>query len=72
MSHSKPTRRWLSTTEAADAIGMTPEWVREQIYAQRLPAWFTSTGRRRVFRIRAEDWDAFLTRYHRRSDGVDW
>lgn len=66
------TRRWISTTDAAADIGMTAEWIREQIYEQRLPAWFTSTGRRRVYRIRIEDWRAFLDRYHHRSEGVDW
>lgn len=64
--------RWLSTEEAASSIGMTTEWVRDQIVSGRLPATVYSTGKRRTYRIRAEDWTQFLARYSRRTDDPDW
>ena len=51
---------------------MTAERVRQQVYADRVRAHYTRTGRRRVYRIRVEDWTEFLARYHRRTEGVDW
>lgn len=64
-----PRRRiWLSTEEAAGRVGMTGEWVRRQIVAGRLRATAFETGRRRTYRIRADDWDRFLARYSSRTD----
>jgi excisionase family DNA binding protein len=64
--------RWLSTEEAADAVGMTSEWVRAQIQAKRLPAFVFATGRRRTYRIRLDHWQHFLSRYRRRTDDPGW
>ena len=63
---------WLSTERAAASVGMSAEWVREQIRTQKLPATVYLTGGRRTFRIRADDWAAFLRRYSRRTDQDDW
>ena len=65
-------RTWLSTEEAGNTVGMTSEWVREQIEAKRLPAFVFETGRRRTYRIRLDHWQRFLSRYRHRTDDPDW
>jgi len=55
--------RWLSTEQAGTLVGMTGEWVRRQIVAGRLRATVYATGRRRTYRIRFDDWQAFLGRH---------
>ena len=63
---------WLSTEQAGANVGMTGEWVRRQIGAGRLRATAFDTGRRRTYRIRADDWAAFLGRYSGRTDDPGW
>jgi excisionase family DNA binding protein len=63
---------WMTTEEAAAEVGMTAQWVRQQIVEGRLHASAWSTGSRRAYRIRARDWDAFVAAYSRRTDGPDW
>lgn len=63
---------WLTTEQAASQAGMTAEWVRHQIACRRLPATVWDFGRRRTYRIRADDWRTFLARYSSRTDDPDW
>lgn len=63
---------WLSTEEAAILAGYTAEWVRHQINAKRLPATAWDFGGRRTYRIRLDDWRAFLARYSSRTDDPEW
>jgi len=56
-------RRWLSTTEAAQEIGVSSWWVRERIETGLLPAKVISTGVRRIYRIPIHEWDTFFARY---------
>ncbi len=63
---------WLTTQRAAQQAGMTDEWVRQQILKRRLPATVWDFGGRRTYRIRVEDWQAFLARYSRRTEDPDW
>ena len=65
-------KHWLSTEEAATSIGMTSQWVRQQIEARRLRAYVFTTGARRTYRIRADHWEGFLVRYRRRTDDPEW
>jgi hypothetical protein len=51
---------------------MTGEWARRQIVAGRLRATAFDTGRRRTYRIRADDWAAFLAHYTGRTDDPGW
>jgi hypothetical protein len=55
--------RWLSTTTAADEIGVSSWWVRERIEAGLLPAGVISTGIRRIYRISSRDWESFCARF---------
>lgn len=59
---------WLSTEQAGANVGMSGEWVRHQIVAGRLRATAFDTGRRRTYRIRADDWAGFLARYSGQTD----
>jgi excisionase family DNA binding protein len=52
--------RWLSTEDAARATGMSPDWIRRQIAAGRLPARVWRVGQRPTIRIRRRDLDAFI------------
>ncbi len=63
--------RWISTERAGASIGMSSQWVRQQIKAKRLPAYAIETGARRTYRIRTDDWAHFLVRYRRRSDELE-
>lgn len=63
---------WLSTEQAGAKVGMTGEWVRRQIVAGRLRATAFDTGRRRTYRIRSDDWAAFLAHYTGRTDDPGW
>jgi excisionase family DNA binding protein len=65
---SKP-ERWLSTEEFARQVGMSPDWVRRQIEAGRLPARIWDVGQRRTIRIRQSDADAFIRRFSRERRG---
>lgn len=58
-----PPARWITTAEAAAAIGVSQWWIRQRIEDGLLPATAISTGRHKVYRIRADDWDAFRDRY---------
>jgi len=64
--------RWISTEEAGRACGMSSQWVRAQSEAKRLPAYAITTGARRTYRIRTDDWARFLVRYRRRTLDPDW
>ncbi len=59
---------WLSADQAGARVGMTGEWVRRQIVAGRLRATVYTTGRRRTYRIRLDDWKAFLSDFSRGTD----
>jgi len=63
---------FLSTEQAGAKVGMTGEWVRRQIVAGRLRATAFDTGRRRTYRIRSDDWAAFLAHYTDRTDDAGW
>ena len=54
---------WLGTEEAARQLGMTPDWVRDQISAGRLKARTWMTGRRSTIGIRRVDLDEFIRRH---------
>jgi excisionase family DNA binding protein len=58
-------RRWLSTEQAGARVGMSSTWVRKQIDSGRLRAIVFNTGLRKTYRIRPEDWLAFLARFTR-------
>lgn len=70
MGHTQP--KWLSTEEIARLVGMTPEWVRLQVVAGRLPARVFATGRRVTYRISETDLLLFLARWSARTDDPDW
>jgi hypothetical protein len=63
---------FLSCETAGASVGMTGEWCRRQIKAGRLRATAFETGRRRTYRIRSDDWAAFLARYSARTDDPGW
>ncbi len=54
--------RFLSTEEAARSLGVSSWWVRERIEMGLLPA-LVIKGRRRIYRIRADDWAVFCARH---------
>jgi len=62
----------MTTQQAGSLVGMSAEWTRQQIVAGRLRATAFSTGNRRTFRIRSDDWAAFLLKYTTRTDDPDW
>jgi hypothetical protein len=68
----KRVTRWISTEQAGASIGMSSEWVRQQIEAKRLRAYCYETGARRTYRIRTDDWERFLVRYRKCTDDPDW
>lgn len=59
---------WLSTEDAARELGMTADWIRDQIGAGRLKARTWLTGRRSTIRIRRVDLEQFIRRH---STGLD-
>jgi excisionase family DNA binding protein len=61
--------RWLSTEDVARETGMSPDWVRRQIAAGRLPARVWRVGQRPTIRIRRRDFEAFRRRFS--VDGRD-
>lgn len=63
---------WAGSQEWGHSIGMSAEWVRQQIQAGRLKATAFSTGKRRTYRIRSDDWADFLAKYAQRTDDPDW
>jgi len=59
---------WLSTQQCGALIGMTTEFVRGEIRDGRLPACrLCRDGKRPAYRVRAEDFDAYLARYWSRA-----
>jgi excisionase family DNA binding protein len=60
---------WLSTEDVARMIGMSTEFVRQQIEAGRLPATKFLTGQRATYRIRASDLEEFLRHFTLRTGG---
>lgn len=63
---------WLTTEEAASQVGMTAEWVRQQIVKRRLRATVWGFGGRRTYRIHVDHWRAFLARYSRDTEDPSW
>ena len=63
---------WLSTEEAAARCGMTASWVREQIVNRRLRAISWEVGGRRTYRIRLDDWNAFVDEFSTPTDDPEW
>ena len=55
--------RFLSTEDAARSIGVSSWWVRERIETGQLPAQVVKASRRKVYKIRADDWAAFCARH---------
>lgn len=55
--------KWLSTEDAARSIGVSSWWVRERIEGGLLPATVIRSGRRKIYRIQAEDWARCRDRY---------
>lgn len=58
---------WFSTQQAAQRLGMTGEWVRQQIAEERLVARYFTFGGRRTYRIHVLDLRDFERRYMRES-----
>lgn len=57
--------RWVGTEEAARRLGMSPDWIRRQIVAGRLPAKVWLVGKRPTYRLRLSDLDDFERRFSR-------
>jgi len=51
---------WLSPQRCAAEIGMSEEFVRQEIREGRLPASDFGRGRTPRYRVRPEDWTTFL------------
>ena len=66
------TREWISTTQAAAEIGMSDEWVRQQIKAGRLRATVVDGDARRLYRISRVDWQEYRSRRFIPSTEYDW
>jgi excisionase family DNA binding protein len=64
--------RWLTTEEASSQVGMSAEWVRQQIHKRRLKATVWQFGGRRTYRIREDNWMAFLSRHAQATDDPYW
>lgn len=63
----------MTTEQAAAQVGMSPEWVRKQIRAQRLRATVLRIGAGRpTYRIAVEDWRVFRRRYVKDTRVDDW
>lgn len=58
-------QQWLSTEQAGASIGMSSQWVRNQIADGRLRAYVYRTGSRSTYRIHVDDWRRFLAAYQR-------
>lgn len=54
---------WLSTSDAARTIGVSDWFVRERIESGEIPALAITSGRRKIYRIRASDWARFVAAY---------
>jgi hypothetical protein len=65
-------RAWLSTEEVAARVGMTAEWVRQQVMAGRLNARVYRTGTRTTYRIRDIDVVLFIERWSVSTDEPGW
>jgi len=63
MFSTRPVVIWLSTEDAAHAIGVSSWWIRQRIESGDLPANVIASGRRRIYRIAAVDWARFVARY---------
>jgi excisionase family DNA binding protein len=67
-----PGRRWLSTEQIAERVGMTGEWVRRQIIAGRLRALVFRTGSRATYRISEADLRHFMAEWSVATDDPEW
>ena len=65
-------RDWISTTRAARDVGMSDEWIRQQIRSGRLKAMILEGVERRTFRISRSDWLEFRSRWCVPSTDFDW
>ena len=72
MAMTRRVVRYLNPERAGASVGMSAEWVRKQISTQRLPATVFLVGGRVTYRIRDDDWAAFLRAHTRRTDKDDW
>ena len=63
---------YLTCEQAASQVGMTAEWVRQQIVKRRLQATVWDFGGRRTYRIHVAHWRAFLARYSHNTEDPNW
>ncbi len=64
---------WMSTTEVAEELGVTPETVRRWIRDRRLRATvLIQSERATTFRVRRSDFNAFRDAYVRDTLTDDW
>ena len=54
--------RWLSVSDCARSIGVSPWWVRQRIDEGVLDALAIRAGRRKLYRICSRDWAALVAR----------
>jgi excisionase family DNA binding protein len=66
------TKRWYTTQEVADLLGLTSESVRRLIYARRLAAVVYTGGARPTIRISDEALASYRRTYARDSMRDDW
>lgn len=69
---SGPAGKWLSTEQVTERVGMTAEWVRRQILAERLRAVLYRTGLRPTYRIREADLNQFMKTWSATKDRPEW
>lgn len=62
-------KEWISTEEVAQELGMTREWVRQQIKAGRLVATYYAINGRRTYRVHRHEYKRFVIRYQRETGG---
>jgi len=63
---------WLTTSEVADELGVSPDTVRRLIKERRLRASAITVGKRVTLRIRSSDLDAFRHVYVKDTVTDDW
>jgi excisionase family DNA binding protein len=63
---------WLTTNDAAEALGVTAETIRRYIRDRRLRASAIVQGERVVLRIRVSDFEAFRAARVRDTSVDDW
>lgn len=63
---------WLTTSEVAEELGVSPDTVRRLIRDRRLRASAIRAGRRITLRVRRTDLDAFRVAYVKDTVRDDW